>query len=338
MALLEKEAMLWGPKNGNVKCSLCSYRCVIKDSKRGICKVRENRGGKLYTLNYGLVSSAAPDPIEKKPLYHFYPGTSVFSLGTVSCNFRCLHCQNFSISQASIDESMGYLSNYSPERTIELTKHYNCQGIAWTYNEPTIWFEYTYDTSKLAKEEGMYTAYVTNGYMTEEALDKIDPYLDAMNIDVKAFREEFYKEISGAKLGPVLDTVERAVKKDIHVELTYLVIPGKNDSSEEIGDFVDWVAGVSVNIPVHFSRFHPDYQLSDVPATPIESLENARRMGLEKLRYVYTGNVTGHEGEDTYCYNCGELLIKRWGFAVRNLNITHDNKCPKCGVEIHVVR
>jgi pyruvate formate lyase activating enzyme len=338
VTLLEKEAVLWAPKNDNVRCSLCSYRCIIKDRKRGMCKVREHREGKLYTLNYGLVSSAAPDPIEKKPLYHFYPGTSVFSLGTVSCNFRCLHCQNFSISQASIDESMGYLSEYSPERTIELAKQYDCQGVAWTYNEPTIWFEYTYDTSKLAKEEGMYTSYVTNGYMTEEALEKIDPYLDAMNIDVKAFTNEFYKEISGAKLQPVLDTVERAVKKGIHVELTYLVIPGKNDSGEEIGDFIDWAAGVSVNVPVHFSRFHPDYQLGDVPATPIESLENARKTGLEKLRYVYTGNVTGHEGEDTYCYNCGEKLIKRWGFAIKTLNITNDNKCPKCGVKIHVVR
>ena len=330
--------MLWTLKNGNVRCSLCSYRCVIKDGKRGICKVRENKEGKLYTLNYGLASSAVPDPIEKKPFYHFHPGTSVFSLGTVSCNFRCLHCQNYSISQASIDESMGFLSEYSPERVIELTKHYNCQGIAWTYNEPTIWFEYSYDTSKLAKVEGMYTVYVTNGYMTGEALDKIDPYLDAMNIDVKAFTEKFYKEISGAKLGPVLDTVERAVKKGIHVELTYLVIPTKNDSTEEIGDFVDWVAGVDVNIPVHFSRFHPDYKLTDVEATPIESLENARKIGLEKLNYAYTGNVVGHEGEDTYCYNCNELLIKRWGFAIKNLNMTHDNKCPKCGVEIHIVR
>lgn len=335
---MQKEAMLWGPKNGNVRCKVCSHRCIIEDGNRGICKVREHRDGKLYTLNYGLASSVNPDPIEKKPLYHFYPGTSVFSLGTVSCNFRCIHCQNFSISQASLDESMGYLAEYSPQRVIELTKHYDCQGIAWTYNEPTIWFEYTYDTSKLAKEEGMYTAYVTNGYMTEEALDRIDPYLDAMNIDVKAFREEFYKEISGAKMQPVLDTVERAVRKGIHVEITYLVIPGKNDSKGEIGDFVDWVAGLSVDIPVHFTRFHPDYMLTEPPATPVETLETARRIGFEKLRYVYTGNVVGHEGEDTYCYNCGEKLIKRWGFAVKNLNITPDNKCPKCGVEIYVVR
>lgn len=330
--------MLWDLKDGKVKCKLCSHRCTIKDGKRGICKVRENRGGKLYTLNYGLASSVTPDPIEKKPLYHFYPGTSVFSLGTVSCNFRCLHCQNYSISQAPLDESMGYLVEYPPQKTIELAKHYDCQGVAWTYNEPTIWFEYTYDTSKLAKEEGLYTAYVTNGYMTEEALDKIDPYLDAMNIDVKAFRKSFYKEISGAKMQPVLDTVERAVKKGIHVEVTYLIIPTKNDSKEEIGDFVDWVAGLGVNIPVHFTRFHPDYLLTEPPATPIKTLESARKMGLEKLRYVYTGNVVGHEGEDTYCYNCGEKLIKRWGFAVRNLNITEDNKCPKCGVEIHIVR
>ncbi len=330
--------MLWGPKDGKVKCNLCSYRCAIKDRTRGICKVRENRDGKLYALNYGLASSVTPDPIEKKPLYNFYPGTSVFSLGTVGCNFRCIHCQNFSISQVSLDKSMGYLVEYSPQKTIELAKRYDCQGIAWTYNEPTIWFEYTYDTSKLAKEEGLYTSYVTNGYMTEEALDKIDPYLDAMNIDVKAFTERFYKELSNAKMQPVLDTVERAVKKGIHVEVTYLVVPGKNDSKGEIEDFVDWVAGLSVNIPVHFTRFHPDYLLTDIPATPIETLENARKIGAERLRYVYTGNVTGHEGEDTFCYNCGEKLIKRWGFAVKSLKITDDNRCPKCGVDIHVVR
>ncbi len=330
--------MLWGLHDGSVRCALCSYRCVISNGKRGICKVRENRDNKLFTLNYGLASSIAPDPIEKKPLYHFHPGTSVFSLGTVACNFRCLHCQNFSISHVKLDESIGFLTEYSPEKTIELARDYDCRGIAWTYNEPTIWFEYTYDTSKIAKDAGLYTVYVTNGYMTEEALDKIHPYLDAMNVDIKAFTDEFYREISRAKLQPVLDTVERAVKKGIHVELTYLIIPGKNDSTEELSDFIDWAAGVGMNIPVHFTGFHPDYMMTDVPATPIETLERARKLGLKQLRYVYTGNVVGHEGDNTYCYDCGEMLIKRWGFVVKEFKLTKDNRCPKCNAEIHVVR
>ncbi len=336
---MEREAMLWEPLEGKkVKCSLCAKRCTIKEGKRGFCMVRENRDGSLYTLNYGLVSSVASDPIEKKPLYHFYPGTTVFSLGTVSCNFRCKQCQNYSISQTALEEARGYLKEYSPEKTVELAKDYGCSGIAWTYNEPTIWFEYTYDSAKLAKENGLYTVYVTNGYFTGEALDTIAPYLDAMNVDVKSFRKDFYKDISKGRLGPVMESVERAVKKGIHVELTYLVIPTLNDSDEEIDDFIDWAAGVDVDIPVHFSRFHPEYKLMDLPPTPIETLERARDKGLEKLHYVYAGNVMGHEGENTFCYNCGELVIRRWGFIIREMKLTRENKCPSCGSEIKIIR
>ncbi|MEE9594713.1 MAG: AmmeMemoRadiSam system radical SAM enzyme [Candidatus Hydrothermarchaeales archaeon] len=337
--MMEREAMLWEPLEGKkVKCSLCAKRCTIKEGKRGFCMVRENRDGSLYTLNYGLVSSVASDPIEKKPLYHFYPGTTVFSLGTVSCNFRCKQCQNYSISQTALEEARGYLKEYSPEKTVELAKDYGCSGIAWTYNEPTIWFEYTYDSAKLAKENGLYTVYVTNGYFTGEALDTIAPYLDAMNVDVKSFRKDFYKDISKGRLGPVMESVERAVKKGIHVELTYLVIPTLNDSDEEIDDFIDWAAGVDVDIPVHFSRFHPEYKLMDLPPTPIETLERARDKGLEKLHYVYAGNVMGHEGENTFCYNCGELVIRRWGFIIREMKLTRENKCPSCGSEIKIIR
>lgn len=337
--MMEREAMLWEPLEGKkVKCSLCARRCTIKEGKRGFCMVRENRDGSLYTLNYGLVSSVASDPIEKKPLYHFYPGTTVFSLGTVSCNFRCKHCQNYSISQTALEEARGYLKEYSPEKTVELAKDYGCSGIAWTYNEPTIWFEYTYDSAKLAKENGLYTVYVTNGYFTREALDTIAPYLDAMNVDVKSFRKDFYKDISKGRLEPVRESVEGAVEKGIHVELTYLVIPTLNDSDEEIGEFIDWAAGIDVDIPVHFSRFHPDYKLRDLPPTPVETLERARDMGLEKMHYVYAGNVMGHEGENTFCYNCGELVIRRWGFIIREMKLTKENKCPSCGSEIKIIR
>lgn len=339
MSIMIREALLWeavGDKR--VKCGLCHRRCTIAEGKRGYCRVRENREGKLYTLNYALASSASPDPIEKKPLFHFYPGTSVFSLGTVSCNFRCLHCQNYSISQAPLEEAEGYLVEYPPEKAVTLTKDYGCSGIAWTYNEPTIWFEYTLDSAKLAKERGLYTVYVTNGYYTEEALELLAPYLDAVNIDVKGFEDEFYREISKAKLMPVLDTAEKTAKKGIHVELTYLVIPGKNDKSEDFQAFVDWVAGISQDIPVHFTRFHPDYMMLSSPSTPIETLEAARKIGLEKLNYVYSGNVVGHEGENTYCPNCGEMLIKRWGFTIQKLELTKDNRCPNCGEKIMIIR
>jgi pyruvate formate lyase activating enzyme len=336
---MEKEAMLWEPAGDTkIKCHLCARECTIREGKRGFCRVRENRGGKLYTLNYGLASSVAPDPIEKKPLFHFHPGSYVFSLGTVSCNFRCLHCQNYTISQTPLEEAGGYLVEYLPEKAVELTKGYGCGGLAWTYNEPTIWFEYTYDSAKLAKEEGLYTVYVTNGYMTAETLDTLAPYLDAANIDVKGFTEDFYNEISRSKLSPVLQTVERAVKKGIHVEVTYLVIPTKNDGEEEFREFVDWVAGVDKNIPTHFTRFHPDYKLVHLPATPAETLERAREIGMEKLRYVYTGNIPGHKGENTYCYNCGEPIIERLGFTITKMNLPGDNRCPNCGAKIHIVR
>lgn len=336
---MQKEAMLWEPlKDTTLRCKLCAHRCVIADAKRGICAVRENRNGKLYTLNYALASSAAVDPIEKKPFFHFYPGSSVFSLGTLSCNFRCLHCQNYSISQTPLEEGREYLREYLPERAIELAKDYSCQGLAWTYNEPTIWFEYTYDSAKLAKQNNLYAVYVTNGYFTEEMLETIAPYMDAMNIDVKGFTEKFYKEVCSAKLEPVLRSVERAVRKGIHVEVTYLVIPGHNDKDEEIKSFVDWVAGIDVDIPTHFSRFHPEYKMMHVHSTPIKTLERAREIGLEKLHFVYTGNVPGDVGENTYCYSCGEELIKRWGFSVQKMNLTKDNRCPKCGVEIKIIR
>lgn len=337
--MVMKEALLWEKRDKKkVRCNLCYRRCVIPEGKRGFCRVRENRDGKLYTLNYGLASSIAVDPVEKKPLFHFYPGSSVFSLGTVSCNYRCLHCQNYSISQTPLEEARDGLIEYSPEEAVKRAKKEGCQGIAWTYNEPTIWFEYTLDSARLAKKEGLYTVYVSNGSFTHEALELIAPYLDAVNIDVKAFSDEFYREVARARLPPVLDRVEDCVKKGIHVELTYLVIPGKNDHKDEIESFVNWVAGLNKDIPVHFTRFHPDYLMLDIPMTPLKTLETARKMGLKKLHYVYTGNVPGHEGENTYCYNCGELLLKRYGFSVQVTGLTDDNRCRKCGTAIAIVR
>ncbi|MFQ6055302.1 MAG: AmmeMemoRadiSam system radical SAM enzyme, partial [Methanosarcinales archaeon] len=334
---MEKEAMLWESINKKVKCKLCAWRCTIADKKRGFCRVRENRDGKLYTLNYALASSVAIDPIEKKPLFHFYPKSSVFSLGTVSCNFSCLHCQNYDISKTNLEEFGIYLREIYPEEAVKMAKYHKCKGIAFTYNEPTIWFEYTYDTAKIAKENGLYTVYVTNGYMTLEALDTIAPYLDAMNIDVKSFTEKFYKEVCSVKLKPVLETVENANSKGIHVEVTYLVIPGYNDNEEEFKQFVDWMANLDINIPVHFTRFYPAYEMSKVSPTPLETLEKARDLALKKLRYVYIGNIASPTGENTYCYNCGKLLISRRGYIINKIDITKDNKCPSCKSDINIV-
>jgi pyruvate formate lyase activating enzyme len=279
------------------------------------------------------VSSSHVDPIEKKPLYHFFPGTLVFSLGTISCNFRCKHCQNWSISTAKVGEV--YTTEMPPEEAIRQTKKSGCDGIAWTYNEPTIWFEYTYDSAKLAKREGFYTVYVTNGYISEEALNEIAPFLDAANVDVKAFSDSFYKKISGAKLEPVLETCERMLEKKIHLELTYLVIPGYNDSEEEIKKFSEWAVDLNASIPVHFSAFYPAHLMLDVPPTSIETLEMAHGIAKEAgLEYVYLGNVPGHEYENTFCPECGELLIERTGYHVRKR--ISKPECPECGRSITI--
>ncbi len=331
---MEVESFLYDSLGGKkVRCKTCSWRCLIKDGKMGFCGVRENRGGKLMVLNYGLVSSAHVDPIEKKPLFHFYPGTTVFSLGTVGCNFRCLHCQNFTISQVPLDEVRRELLEYTPERAVDMAKDLGCRGIAWTYNEPGIWFEYTYDSARLAKAQDLYTVYVTNGYMTKESLDMISPWLDAMNIDVKGFTETFYRKLCKTKLSPVLETVKNAHAHEIHVELTYLVIPTYNDSIEEIKRFVDWVAEIDTEIPVHFSRFHPDYKLVDVGPTPVKTLEEAWKLAKEKLSFAYLGNVPGHEGEGTFCPGCSSLLVERVGYTTKIKGLT-GGACTKCGYAV----
>jgi pyruvate formate lyase activating enzyme len=330
-----KEAMLSEKEDAEVKCNICAHHCSIAEDKYGICRTRQNIGGKLYTHIYGSVSSAHVDPIEKKPLYHFFPGSLIFSLGTISCNFRCKHCQNSSISRAEVGDV--YTMEMLPEEAISRAKNSGCKGIAWTYNEPTIWFEYTYDCAKLAKKEGLYTVYVTNGYLSEDALNEIAPFLDAANVDVKAFNEDFYKKICGAKLDPVLKTCERMKEKDIHLELTYLIIPGYNDGEEEIKRFSEWVVNLSASIPVHFSRFYPAHLMMDVPPTRVETLEKAHEIAKEAgVEYVYLGNVPGHEYENTFCPDCGELLIERTSYHIRKR--ISKPRCPRpgCGRSINM--
>jgi pyruvate formate lyase activating enzyme len=333
-----KEAMFSRSLDNNkVECMLCPHRCKLSKGKRGICGVRENQKGKLVTLIYGLATSVTPDPIEKKPLYHFHPGTYALSFGTVGCNLSCLHCQNFGISQANI-EGMNF-KRLKPADTIDIAKRYKCQGIAWTYNEPTIWFEFTYDASILAKKEGLYTCYVTNGFIEAEPLKKISPYLDAMNVDVKSFNPDFYKKICKAKLQSVLDTCVLAKELDIFLELTYLVIPQENDSEEEIKEFCRWVVeNLGEKTPVHFSRFHPDYKMRDSIPTPMSSLNRAFDLAHDSgLLYVYVGNVPHGDYENTYCPKCKELLIERIGFSTRHHYAT-DGICPKCGSKLPLIQ
>ncbi len=321
-------------EDNNVRCELCPYRCVLKEGQLGVCRVRKNIGGKLYTLNYGSVSSIAIDPIEKKPLFHFKPKSEVLSLSTVGCNMRCKHCQNWEISQAGME--FPYLKEMSPEEVMKIARNY--EGIAWTYNEPTIWHEFTLDVSKMAKKEGLYTVYVTNGYINKEPLREIGQYLDAMNIDVKAFRDEFYRKIAGARLQPVIDTVERAYRMGIHIELTYLIIPDLNDDSKEIRKFAEWVYELSPEIPVHFSRFFPMYKLTDKPPTPLKTMHNAYKIAKEVgLEYVYLGNTWEPEYESTYCPNCGNLLIERVYYNTELKGLTNDGRCNRCGKKINIV-
>ena len=329
-----KEAMFYKKiDEKSVRCNLCSHNCVITESKRGICGVRENKEGVLYTLVYGKAVAQAVDPIEKKPLFHFYPGSRAYSVATVGCNFRCLNCQNADISQMPREYGRIIGEEVSPEEIVEQAKRYNCRIIAYTYTEPTIFFEYAYETAKIASREGMKNVFVTNGYITEDALREIAPYLDAANVDLKSFSDDFYRKVCGARLQPVLDSIKLHKELGIWIEVTTLIIPTLNDSEEELRKIAEFLRNVSEDIPWHISRFYPAYRLSDLQPTSVEILCTARKIGLETgLKYVYKGNVPG-EGEDTYCHSCGRLLIHRYGYKILS-NEIKDSKCPYCGAEI----
>ena len=330
-----REAKFWTKSDGKVSCQLCPHNCVIAADKRGICGVRENQSGVLMSLIYGRASSTHVDPIEKKPLFHFMPGELSLSLGSVGCNMRCLHCQNYSISQAKVEAFK--MNDITPAQVSDMCERERCRIISWTYNEPTVWHEFTHDASEVAKGRGLFTTYITNGFINEEPLREISPHLDAMNIDVKAFRDDFYKKVCRASLDPVLRTTELAYSLGIHLELTYLVIPGKNDSTEEIGDFARWVGSISPEIPVHFTRFHPDYMMTDVDMTPLSTLEMAHDIAeREGLLFVYLGNVSTPEGENTYCPDCGNLAIERSDFRIRTIGLD-GGRCDNCGRSLNIV-
>ncbi len=330
-----KEAMLYSPlEEGKVKCSLCNHRCTISPSKRGICGVRENQNGRLYTLVFGRAISLHVDPIEKKPIFHLFPGSTSFSIATVGCNFRCLQCQNHEISQMPVDEGRIEGSEVSPPKIVSMAKDYGCRSISYTYTEPTIYFEYAYETSILAKEQGIKNIFVTNGYMTEEALWKIQPYLDAANVDLKSFQEDFYKKVCGARLGPVLDNLRLMRAMGIWVEITTLVIPTLNDSEKEFEEIAQFIFSLGPEVPWHISAFYPTYKMLNLPRTPTSLLHKARKIGIQAgLRYVYCGNIPGEEGEDTICPRCGRRVIQRVGFRVIKNDVV-GGLCRHCHTKV----
>lgn len=331
-----KEAQFYERTGNNyVRCGLCRFRCLIPDGKRGICSVRENHDGTLYTLVYGKAIAEHVDPIEKKPLYHFLPGSMSYSIATVGCNFRCRHCQNYSISQPVHDGLAVTGMELPPEKVVEKALAAGCKSISYTYTEPTIFYEYAYDTAKLAHARGLKNIFVTNGYITSEALTHIRPYLDAANIDLKGFSEKFYREIVHASLNEVLDSILEYKRQGIWIELTTLVIPGLNDSEGELQEIAKFIArDVGIETPWHVTRFYPTYLLTDQPITPLDTLRRARQAGLDAgLLYVYEGNVPGAGGENTLCSRCGELLIRRYGFQVE-ANCIIDGKCPVCSAVV----
>ena len=325
--------------DSRVRCQTCQWRCRINPDKFGVCGMYQNRQGTLYNLNYGKVSSVAADPIEKKPLFHFHPGTLCFSLGTLGCNFQCRHCQNWQISTADSESLVDSCRELSPQASIELAVQHRCQGIAWTYNEPVIWLEHTLDSAKLAKERGLYTVYVTNGYATPEALDTIGPYLDAWRVDIKGFTDEFYKSLSGIPhWREILEVTKRAQEKwDMHVEVVTNIIPTMNDDAQLQG-IADWIKNELGELtPWHVTRFHPQYRINNLPPTPLETIERAREIGKAAgLKFVYAGNVPGHSSESTVCYNCGRIIIDRYGYQT-NIEGLDGSRCKYCNAELNFV-
>ena len=333
-----KQAVLWEPTDeGNkVRCKLCSRRCLIDDGKLGRCCVRQNIGGVLYSLNYDKVCSANPDPIEKKPLFHFQPGSRSFSVATMGCNFQCEFCQNWQISQAAIEDGRIDGQAISPEWIVEAAVRSGCRSIAYTYTEPTVFMELCNDCGRLAKERGLTNVFVSNGYQTKEAIDFAAAWLDAINIDLKAFSEDYYKRLCKARLQPVLDTICYVAKEtNIWLEITTLLVPGQNDSEDEIKALADFIVNnAGEDVPWHISRFHPQYKYLDSESTPLDSMERAYDIGKSAgLRYVYLGNVPGSKSESTFCYNCGRMLIERVGYHIAANNIKN-SKCPGCGTGI----
>jgi len=333
-----REAILYEKlPQSRVRCYTCQWRCRIGPGKYGACGMYQNRDGVLYNLNYARVSSIAADPIEKKPLFHFFPGSLALSLGTLGCNFHCQHCQNWQISWAD-GSSLGECREVTPAASIKLAKQHGCQGIAWTYNEPTIWFEYTLDSARLAKENNLYTVYVTNGYATPEALDTIGPYLDAWRVDVKGFSDALYRELAKIpRWREILAVTKRAKDKwNMHVEVVTNIIPTMNDDDDQLEGIARWIRDELGELtPWHVTRFYPHHHLMHLPPTPVATLEHACQIGKQAgLKFIYTGNVPGHESESTVCYSCGRMNVQRFGYQTKLVGL-EGARCRFCGAELN---
>ncbi len=330
-----KEALLYQKLAGTkVQCRLCAHYCVLDNGRKGLCQVRENRGGILYTLVYGRTITQNVDPIEKKPLNHFYPGSRSFSIATPGCNMRCTWCQNWEISQMPREQHLIAGHELSPADVVSAAQRFACRSIAYTYTEPTIFFEYVYDTARLARTVGIANVCVSNGYMSAEMLKLFHPYLDAANIDLKAFRDETYRKYAGAGLQPVLDSLKRLSDYGVWIEITTLVIPGVNDDPHELQEIAEFIATeLGTETPWHLSRFFPQYQMQQTPATAPATLHRAKEIGhAAGLKYIYLGNLA--EETDTCCSTCGKLLIRRSGFGVSSTQVDSDGCCPGCGVRV----
>lgn len=325
-------------KNKTVRCFLCRHNCLIREGRRGICMARENKDGELFSIFYGHPCALAVDPIEKKPLFHFHPGTKSFSVATPGCNFQCGFCQNWDISQlnnSKIPDSIQSVSEISPQQVVDRAISSSCRTVSYTYTEPTVFYEYARDIATLAKQHGIENVFVTNGFMSRETLDDAKLWLAAANVDLKAFREETYKRAMKADLKGVLDSIVCMKKLGVWIEITTLVVPDMNDGQDELKDTAEFIAGVSKEIPWHISRFHPQYRMQNIPPTPHKTMRTAYEIGKSAgLKYVYMGNVPGDETENTYCWNCGEKLIERFGFQVEKNLLAGKNICPKCKSKI----
>jgi pyruvate formate lyase activating enzyme len=333
-----KEALLYEPLGQNkARCHLCPRRCILAEGKSGYCKSRVNREGKIYSLIYGRVASLAVSPIEKKPMYHYYPGSLWLSLGSYGCNFRCPGCQNWELAHADVEREAKRDRVIRPEELVDMALKENCRGISWTYNEPTLWLEYALEGARLARKKGLLTNFVTNGCITEEALDLMGPYLDSFRMDLKGFRPETYKRLAQLEdFTPVLKAARRAKEKwGMHVEIVTNVIPGINDSDEELGNIATWIRdNLGRDTPWHVTRFYPHFHLSHLPPTSVETLERGKKIGFEAgLHFVYLGNIPGHHGENTYCPGCRKLLIRRHVFDVVE-NHLQGTLCPACGTKV----